>query len=73
MYREYGAKHLKAPTVEVVPIQLLPLALHSIINIGLSSAIAVKHLLSRYILHRCDVAERNFPSFKLHIYQVIFP
>ena len=51
MYREYGAKHLKAPTVEVVPIQLLPLALHSIINIGLSSAIAAKHLLSRYILH----------------------
>ena len=29
MYREYGAKHLKAPTVEVVPIQVLPPALQS--------------------------------------------
>ena len=29
MYREYGAKHLKAPTVEVVPIQALPPVLQS--------------------------------------------
>ena len=29
MYREYGAKHLKAPTVEVVPIQALPPGLQS--------------------------------------------